>query len=115
MRIGIDIDDTIAKTSILYSQKKELYLKNHSLKMSQLVGTYHQDFLNTYLETVFLEEEVMEDASFVIQKWIEEGHDLFLITARNNTYVDTIKDVLDVSKKWLLKNQIPIDQIYIDK
>lgn len=125
MRIGIDIDDTLTNTSELllaYAQKynyedlkrdaslpKEKVfsiINGTSLENGMMWTKQESDsFKDKYHESVLQNASIKPFAKEIIDKLIQEGNEIFFITARNNEG-DRISDSYLISKKLLENNHI---------
>lgn len=123
MIIGIDIDDTLTNTSELllaYAQKYDYedlkrtvslskdtvfsIVNGNSLESGMLWSKQQSDsFKDKYHELVLTNAAIKPFAKEIIDKLIEEGNEIFIITARNNKG-DRISDSYSISKK-LLENK----------
>lgn len=127
MNIGIDIDDTISETFetlLPYAQKYTIEdLKRKSeINMNQdfldhfyivkMNGWNEQEaicFWNKYYGEILREVNIKKFADEVIKKLKQEGHKIYLITARWDMPND---DILGITKKWLIENNIEYDELF---
>ena len=110
MRIGIDIDDTLTKTSEIFPKKMKEYRKKYHLKW-QLSNEQFHHFTKEYGSEIYLNVKEKKHAIAVIQKWISEGHEIYFITARSN------KDIPNAQKftiEYLKKRNIEYKEIVFD-
>ena len=113
MRIGIDLDDTLCNTS----ETVQKYLKTYAstTKFSKLDIMNEKDltkeFFNSCLEKIYNEVELKPYAKEVIQRLREKRHTFYAITARSNTFVPSIKNVEEITQKWLEKQNIKVEKI----
>ena len=129
MNIGIDIDDTISETFetlLPYSQKYTLEdlkrksnvdlrgdLSNH-LYIVYVNGWNEQEalaFWEKYYAEILREVNIKKFASEVINKLKQEGHEIYLITARWDMRADNVKEI---TKKWLEDNNVVYDELIIN-
>ena len=130
MRIGIDIDDTIAETyEVLFNYaqeytfsclKREPKVKNIDCKVHKYVETIHEwneeesnEFWKLYYEKMLREVKVKTYAVKYLKKLKEEGNEIIFITARFN-HSDFNLDVENITKNWFLQNDIPYDKLIIN-
>ena len=123
MRIGIDIDDTLtnikdkltkAARNYAISLKKDLpkEMKNHQIvdiynngNIYQKLFNFNDDELKYFLGVI--QEEITdnalprEDCVDVIKKLHEDGHEIYIVTARDSEFH---KDPYHQSEVWLNKN-----------
>lgn len=129
MNIGIDIDDTISETFetlLPYSQKytiedlkKELkiYIKDEYANHFYIVymnGWNEEEakgFWDKYYEEILRKVNIKQFAAESINKLKQEGHKIYLITARWDMPND---DIQGITKKWLIENNIEYDELIIN-
>ena len=128
MKIGIDIDDTIADTYELimnYAQeytidvlKREPIIKHGSCGNHYYTQYLHGwkegedfQFLNEYYERIIRNVRPKTLAVKYLRKLQDEGNEIILITARWET--DTF-DVKETTKTWVKENNIPCNKLIIN-
>ena len=113
MIIGIDIDDTIAKTNISLLEEAFQYDKDHcggrgfknkeAYALKDMFYWSDEDVLNfmTFIRdgNLFTEISPIKDSALYVNKLFEEGHKIYFITRRKNT-----ANMLKVTMKWLDKH-----------
>lgn len=113
MKIGIDMDNTICSTNerIDFYQKK--FIKEENITINQLWDNnyYKTKFLNLYLEKIYNEAIIKNNAPLYINKLKEQGNKIYIITARTNNYVSNIYNIIE---NYCKKNNIKIDGIFIN-
>lgn len=125
MRIGIDIDDTVAHTvdkMVYYADKYDIEVLGNkgSNKNLGLIKDHHylkelygwdydtkNSFFNMYYKNVLEDCEPRLDAIEIINKLKNEGHEIYFITARLET-IPTCK-TYDITKDWLIRKGFPVD------
>jgi len=130
MRIGIDIDDTlndvkerleIAAFNYAKSLGKFIALSDDKCKRDNK-GSYIKDKYNfTYEELKHflgqIQDEIInsaipkENASEIIKKIKELGHEIYIITARD---IEFHEDPYKQSKEWLDSNNIVFDKLIVN-
>ncbi len=127
MKIGIDIDDTIANTSEqinIYAKiftenilKRKFKLKNIDIYdpmwARHLYGwTEEEDkeFWNKYYEKCVQNVKPMKNAANIINK-LFENNEIIIITARWDRKEGTINEI---TKEWLKNNNIHYNKLYTD-
>ena len=128
MNIGIDIDDTISNTYeylFPYAQiytldelNKEIKDVNRNAITHMYISTFHnwskeeqKDFFIKYYDKIIKQVKPKLYAVDIINKLREEGHKIYLITARfqmNNF------DVELETKRWLKENNIQYDKFIMN-
>lgn len=129
MNIGIDIDDTISETFetlLPYSQKytiedlnkkSNIYIRddcsNHFyiVYMNGWNEKETTEFWNKYYGKILREVNIKKFASEVINKLKQEGHKIYLITARWDMPNDNIQKI---TKQWLKGNNVEYDELIIN-
>lgn len=129
MNIGIDIDDTISdtfETLLPYSQKytiEDLKRKSNIKLKNNFKDHFYIEYANEWTEEeakkfwdkyyieIIKQVNIKKFASTVIKKLKEEGHRIYIITARWNT-VGT--ETADVTNQWLKDNNVEYDELYIN-
>ena len=129
MNIGIDIDDTISETFetlLPYSQKYTIESLNKEpikqLKSDAVTHTYIEDINNwnekealkfwiKYYIKILEEVNIKKFASEVINKIREQGHKVYIITARPDVKLVNIKEI---TRKWLEENDVQYDELIIN-
>ena len=124
MRIGIDIDDTITNSYRDIIQRIGTHYNVNSYLLIEN-GCKYEDILNdnekfpNYIKFCrdILEEQVIpyvtikHGAKEVINRLKEEDNEIILITARNE---DEFEKPLELTKKYLKKNNIYYDELHIN-
>ncbi len=105
MRIAIDFDDTIVKTS----EKVREYLKQYN-KTSFNSEDEKFDFYRKHIDNITKELEFFENAKEVLNK-LSKNNELYLITARSDYYSSNLKQL---TKEFIEKNKLPFKEIYFD-
>ena len=129
MNIGIDIDDTISETfeSLLpYSQKyttedlkrkSEINLNGNladHLYIVYINGWNEQEaikFWEKYYAEILRGVNIKKFAAELINKLKQEGHKIYLITARWDMNGESVKDI---TEKWLKDNNIEYDGLFLN-
>ena len=117
MNIGIDIDDTITDTFDYlipyvaeYFETDIEYLKNNNISYCNLPQEWKKrelDFAKKYYDNIVVDTPIKTNAREYIRKIKELGHNIFIITARNNElYIDAYKKT---------EEQLKTNDIYYDK
>lgn len=130
MRIGIDIDDTLTEIKDQLTNKAIEYAKslgkNTDIKQEihdiynngniyqQLFGFSYDElkyFLGTLQEEITNQDLPRKNCVQVIKKLHEEGHEIYIITARDCEFHE---DPYLQSKTWLDKNGIYYDKLIVN-
>lgn len=131
MNIGIDIDNTITevqdelnKAAYEYAIKLGKNIKNAENPFEDIKNngdTYKKKFQFSYDELKYFLKNIQEEitnrakprdnAKETIKKLREDGHKIFIITARDSEFHD---DPYLLSKNWLDKNNIEYDKLIVN-
>ena len=119
MNIGIDIDGVIADIEpyVFEYGSKLLYDKGRSLENidKEKYETYQifnwdrddeHEFWDKYMLDYYTNAPTRIFASEVIRKLKEEGHNIYIITARGISEKDIYSYLKDMKRKWLKENDI---------
>ena len=120
MKIGIDIDDTIADSYDSFLKCAFEYDK--TLRNTGIVSQkrlYHYDFdwteeeiskfYKVYFARSFGGVTPKKDAMEILRKLKNEGHEIVYITSRNN--MDTEFSAYDITMDWMKKYDVPYDEV----
>ena len=120
MKIGIDIDDTLTSFSdIYYSELQKWLLKKGIIKYGENIFSKDvkdikfdfKEFWNNCMLDITLNIECKNGASEIINKLLNEGHEVYIITARSNNFFD---GYIEKTKKWLGKRNINYTDSYFN-
>ena len=116
MRIGVDLDDTICRTTEIVHDRIEKYSETIQMNPLDIMNdeVLKQGFFSIYLEDIYTSVVVKRNAKEVLRRLRKKGNKLYIITARNNRMCSKIKDIETLTRKWLLDNEIEVDGIFID-
>ena len=119
MRIGIDIDDTLTDTSVEIERLAHIHDSEYENKLvpniyNMLRGSISEeitkDFYKKYFGEICGGAKIKENAKEVIDKLIEEGHEIIFITARSTSFFD---DPYGFTKNYLDKNNINYKELIV--
>ena len=115
MRIGIDIDDTITETASLID---DVLMENRLYDLDNDFDSYGYEELKSYSDIiseniykVLKNCPIKNNAVEVIKHIKDLGHEIYIITARNNLYS---KNVIDITISFLKEHGIIYDKIIFD-
>ncbi len=109
MRIGIDIDDTLLDTSKSFDKVIKKYNVNFSKKLNDKWTSEEREFIcANYMFETLVNAKPKEKSQEVVKKLQEEGHKLYVITARGNIHCKNIEE--ETYK--IIKNLYNIDEFY---
>lgn len=113
MRIGIDLDDTICRTTEIVQNRLERYAKEEHLNPLDIMNDEElkSAFFNIYLEDIYTNVEIKRNVASVLKRIRHRGNQLYIITARSNEFAKGLPDVAKLTEDWLVKNKIEVDAI----
>ena len=113
MRIGVDLDDTICRTTEIVHDRLERYAKSNNLNPLDIMNdeVLKQAFFNIYLEDIYTNVEIKRNVKDVLKRLKSKGNELYIISARSNDFTPTVKNVEVITEKWLKKHEIEVDKI----
>ena len=123
MNIGIDIDDTLNNLSDILLEYGKRYNEENSIKHEIQKEKYdfeeafgwnkeqENKFKEQYIGICLAQATVKTGAREYVKKLKEEGHKIFIITAR--TPEETVKNVQEISAEWLKRNGIMLDKLEV--
>lgn len=111
MILGIDIDDTIAKTSLEALKCLKEYEPTYN-NHRDLPSKKYNDFMAKYVERIMAEEELFEGVKEAFDYFNSKGYSVIFITARNNAFSNK---VIKITKEYLKKYDIKYDSIIFDQ
>lgn len=116
MRIGIDIDDTICRTTEKVNELMEVFAKEEKIEPLMIMNyeDIKEKFFDKYLDDIYMGVVVKRNAKEVLRRLRNKGNKLFIITARRNDLSKSVKDVEKMTYDWLKANEIEVDGIFID-
>lgn len=129
MKIAIDIDDTIAHTTLnvlkyadKFMKEKGLSLKNHNISKKEdseyLKNIYDKEdnikieCFNKYYKNILEDSEMISDANIIINKLKEVGNEIFFVTARSSKFNC---DAKKLTEDFLNRYNINYDGLFIDE
>ena len=109
MVIGIDVDDTITKTSkcankLLKNDDKY----NYVIDYHDLNSDDYDEFINKYIGNIYDCVPLKEDVVNTLKLWHDEGIKIIFITARGS---DNYKDAFSKTGLYFASNDIYFDKI----
>ena len=113
MRIGVDLDDTICRTTEKVHEKVEEYAKILNLNPLDIMNDeiLSKDFFSKYLEEIYKTVEVKREVAKVLKRLRSKGNEIYIITARNNEFVENVSKI---TENWLKEKQIEVDKVIVE-
>lgn len=129
MRIGIDIDGVLTNIEQFVIDYISKYCVENNIKYNISNSQYdyyktfniseeqEMDFWNQSLESYAINEKARPFAAEVIEKLKQDGHEIYIITARwlTNRDDDIGNKMREIVKNWLHENKISYDKLIFSK
>lgn len=129
MRIGIDIDGVLTNIEQFSLDYLSKYCVENNVEFNVGASDYHaakafnispeheDKFWNEYLTYYAVNEKARPFASEVIKRLKEEGHEIYIITARWLTNRNDVvgNNMREMVKNWLAENDIVYDKLIFTK
>ena len=106
MRIGIDLDDTMCRTTEIVHQLLEKEAKKNGKDPLDIMNNElkREDFLKKYYEEIYENAEIKRSVADVIRRLHNKGNEIYIITARDEKYNH-------ITRNWLEKHNVLFDEI----
>lgn len=113
MRIGIDIDDTICRTSEIVHDRLEKYSEIIGISPLDIMtdDELKTNFFDIYGEDIYRNVEIKRNVEEVIKRLKSRGNEIYLITSRSLHNPTTKDDIFKITEEWLKKHNIEADAI----
>ena len=111
MWIGIDLDDTICRTTEMVHEKMDEYAVKNNIDVLEIMNheLVREKFFDEYLPVIYSDVVIKHDVKDVIRRLRNKGNEIFIITGRKKTQVPNIMEITD---RWLEKNDVEVDGIF---
>lgn len=115
MRIGIDLDDTICRTSEKIREYIDEYAQKKNLIPLDIMNDedLKDDFFTQYLDAIYENVEIKRNVKNVLRRLKNKGNEIYIITARSQIS-PTHTDLEKITNDWFLKNSIQIDKLVMN-
>ncbi len=122
MTIGLDFDDTISNSSDTFVEYAKKYNRENGINYRINIDTLDQhkafgwstrqqkEFSNKYLKTILENVKPNKNAVEIINKLIDDGNKIIIITARCD---DEVTDMEKLTKNWLSKYKIKYSELIV--
>ena len=109
MRIGIDLDDTVCKTSEFVHEKLDSYSRNMNLNSIDIMNDefLKEQFFSLHLKSIYENVEIKRNAYDVLQRLKSKGNEIYFLTARS-------ENMEEITRKWLENHGIVYDQLIMN-
>ena len=111
MRIGIDLDDTICRTTEMVHEKMDEYATKNHMDVLEIMNSelVREKFFAENLPVIYGNAVVKHDVKDVIRRLRHKGNEIYIITGRTKTQVSNI---MELTVEWFNKNEIEVDGIF---
>ena len=115
MRIGIDLDDTICRTTEIVHKYLEIYSEKTHLNSLDIMNDEElkEEFFDKYIRNIYEEVEIKREAKKVLKRLKSKGNEIYIITSRRDRITKDGKTILEITEEWFNKNDIMIDKIIL--
>ena len=115
MRIGIDMDDTICRTTEIVHDRLEKYSEQLNISPLDIMNDEElkKNFFSIYIEDIYDNAEVKRNVGEVLKRLKNKGNEIYIINSREDAFKSTNTTAYDITKKWLDKYGIMYDKIII--
>ena len=115
MKIGIDLDDTICRTTEKVHNLLEEYAKKGNKSPIEIMNDEleKEAFFKNYLEEIYKTVEIKRNVESVLRRLKNKGNKLYIITARS-PLSSTGQDIQKITNDWLEKNHILMDGLLMN-
>ena len=113
MRIGVDMDDTICRTTEIVHTKLEEYSEQLGINPLDIMNDEElkKNFFAIYMEDIYNNAEIKRNVAAVLKRLRNKGNEIYLITSREDNLETSSTSVKEVIKKWLAEHDIEVDEI----
>lgn len=113
MKIGLDLDDTVCKTSESLNKWAKKYATIKKMEVADIFMDFslRKRFLKEHFIDIIKEAELKNDFKEVFTK-LSLDNDIYIITARSDVYMPDGKKVDYITLEWLADNDILYKKYY---
>lgn len=113
MRIGVDIDDTICRTTEIVHEKLEEYSESLGINPLDIMNDEElkKNFFDIYSVDIYENAVVKRNAQEVLKRLRSKGNEIYLITSRSNSFASSENSGFEITEKWLKDHDIEADAI----
>ena len=113
MSIGVDMDDTICRTTEIVHSRLEEYSKQLGINPLDIMNDEELkgNFFAIYGEDIYKNAEIKRNVSDVIKRLRKKGNEIYLITSREDNFKTTKISAFEITRQWLAEHEIVVDAI----
>ncbi|MCI8394049.1 MAG: hypothetical protein HFH86_01030 [Bacilli bacterium] len=111
MKIGIDIDDTLTETQKKFQQEIKKYCRRNKIIREKETQRLTEEQFQKFMQEqgrIYLELKLKKKARKVLQKWNQNGHQIYFVTARSEQDCPKVEEY---TKDYLQYFNIPYQKI----
>lgn len=113
MRIGIDIDETLTDTEISINEIIKRNNIDFNKKYNDIWTKEEVDFIfGNFYDEIIIGAKIKEGAKETLSKLKKDGHELFILTARNNDYSNNTQKL---TYNFIEENKLDIKEVYFNQ
>lgn len=113
MKIGIDIDETLTDTEISINQILKRNNIDFNKKYNDICTKEEVNFIfGNFYDEIIIGAKIKKDAKEVLSRLRKAGHELFIITARNNDYSNNTQML---TYNFIKENKLDITNVYFNQ
>lgn len=113
MRIGIDIDETLTDTEISINEIVKRNNIDFNKKYNDIWTKEDVDFIfGNFYDEIIIGAKIKKGAKEVLSKLKKDGHELFILTARNNAYSNNTQKL---TYSFIEENKLDVTEVYFDQ
>lgn len=113
MRIGVDIDDTICRTTEIVHEKLEEYSDHLGINPLDIMNDEElkANFFAIYAQEIYRNAEIKRNVADVLKRLRSKGNEIYLITSRERKFATSDNNVFQITEEWLKEHGIEADAI----
>ena len=113
MRIGVDMDDTICRTTEIVHDRLEQYSDSLGINPLDIMNDEElkKNFFAIYAEDIYSNAEIKRNVASVLKRLRSKGNEIYIITSRGDEFSSSNTTAEEVTSKWLKEHNIEVDKI----
>mgnify|MGYP003298846995 CR=1 FL=1 len=113
MKIGVDLDDTICRTTEIVQTCLEKYSKKYHVSPLDVMNDdfEKEKFFAEYIEDIYEHVEPKREVIKVLKRIHNRGNKIYIITARGSENFPKIKNEKEITINWLKKHDIMTEDV----
>lgn len=113
MRIGVNIDDTICRTTEMVQEYLEKHSEELGINPLDIMNDelLKEEFFNSHQDEIYEKAEIKRNAAEVLKRLRSKGNEIYVITSRKTSPNEKSQSIFDITENWLKKHDIEVDAI----